>query len=101
MKPGIDIYHSGAFAMSAPAFVPARNEIWYTDGNTGFYVVRLTKGAFSSAPAHPAITASRAPKAQRGAGSDAVDNSTTGLAQALPPGWSPLWMCSVSPHNQR
>ncbi len=45
--PGVDIYHSGAFAMSAPAFVPERNEIWYTDGNTGFYVVRLTAGAFA------------------------------------------------------
>jgi hypothetical protein len=48
--PGVDIYHSGAFAMSAPAFVPARNEIWYTDGNSGFYVVRLTQGAFLSQP---------------------------------------------------
>jgi hypothetical protein len=47
--PGVDLYHSGAFAMSAPAFVPERNEIWYTDGNTGFYVVRLTAGAFSTA----------------------------------------------------
>jgi hypothetical protein len=37
--------------MSAPAFVPSRNEIWYTDGNSGFYVVRLTASAF--APAKP------------------------------------------------
>jgi hypothetical protein len=35
--------------MSAPAFVPSRNEIWYTDGNSGFYVVRLTASAFASA----------------------------------------------------
>ncbi|MCW2599059.1 MAG: hypothetical protein JWM02_888 [Frankiales bacterium] len=48
VQPGIDIVHSGAFAMSAPAFVPARNEIWYTDGNSGFYVVRLTAGAFAN-----------------------------------------------------
>ncbi len=34
--------NSGAYAMSAPAFVPERDEIWYTDGNSGFYVVRLT-----------------------------------------------------------
>ena len=26
------------FAMSKPAFVPARREVWYTDGATGFYV---------------------------------------------------------------
>ena len=36
----------GAYAMSAPAFAPARKEIWYTDGNSGFYNVRLTNGAW-------------------------------------------------------
>jgi hypothetical protein len=34
------------FAMSAPAFAPERREIWYTDGNSGFYAVRLTNGAW-------------------------------------------------------
>jgi hypothetical protein len=33
----------GAFAMSAPAYDQASRDIWYTDGNTGFYAVRLTK----------------------------------------------------------
>ena len=28
------------YAMSRPAFVPERGEIWYTDGNSGFYNVR-------------------------------------------------------------
>jgi hypothetical protein len=37
---------SGAYAMSAPAFVPERDEIWYTDGNSGFHVVRLTNGVW-------------------------------------------------------
>jgi hypothetical protein len=37
---------SGAYAMSAPAFAPERNEIWYSDGNSGFYNVRLTNGAW-------------------------------------------------------
>ena len=36
----------GAYAMSAPAFAPERNEIWYSDGNSGFYSVRLTNGAW-------------------------------------------------------
>ena len=31
------------FAMSKPAFVPQRREIWYSDGATGFYVVRVNK----------------------------------------------------------
>ena len=34
----------GAFAMSQPAWDPARRSVWYTDGNTGFYVVKLTNG---------------------------------------------------------
>ena len=37
---------SGAYAMSAPTFVPERDEVWYTDGNSGFYVLRLTNGVW-------------------------------------------------------
>jgi hypothetical protein len=33
------------FAMSRPSFVPSRNEIWYSDGNSGFYSLRLSKSA--------------------------------------------------------
>ena len=40
----------GNYAMSAPAFAPERNEVWYSDGFTGFYAVRLTNGTFSGAP---------------------------------------------------
>ncbi|MCU1587031.1 MAG: hypothetical protein JWN31_524 [Frankiales bacterium] len=36
---------SGAFAMSAPAYDQATGDIWYSDGNSGFYVVRLTGAA--------------------------------------------------------
>ncbi len=35
----------GAFAMSAPAYDEATGDIWYTDGHSGFYVVRLTGAA--------------------------------------------------------
>ena len=35
-----------AYAMSAPAFVPERKEIWYSDGNSGFYSVRVTNDAW-------------------------------------------------------
>ncbi len=34
------------FAMSKPAIVPARHEIWYSDGATGFYVLRVADGAW-------------------------------------------------------
>lgn len=33
-------------AMSKPAFVPERKEIWYTDANSGLYVVRVTNGVW-------------------------------------------------------
>jgi len=36
---------AGAFAMSAPAYDEKTGDIWYTDGNSGFYVVRLTGAA--------------------------------------------------------
>jgi hypothetical protein len=35
---------AGATAMSQPAWDVARRSVWYTDGNSGFYVVRLTNG---------------------------------------------------------
>jgi hypothetical protein len=37
---------AGNYAMSSPSFVPERGEIWYSDGNSGFYVVRVTNGVW-------------------------------------------------------
>jgi hypothetical protein len=34
------------YAMSKPSFVPERGEIWYSDGNTGFYALRVAKGVW-------------------------------------------------------
>ena len=45
-----------AFSMSRPSFVPERHEIWYADGNSGFYAVRLTNGAWPSAAAPQPVT---------------------------------------------
>ncbi len=33
-----------SWAQSSPTFVPERCEVWYSDGRTGFYNVRLTNG---------------------------------------------------------
>ncbi|MES2490650.1 MAG: hypothetical protein V4607_12745 [Pseudomonadota bacterium] len=33
-------------AVSSPSFVPERKEIWFTDPNSGFYVVKVTNGAW-------------------------------------------------------
>src|SRR4051794_12741953 len=40
---------ASAYAMSMPAFIPERNEIWFTDGTSGFYVLRMVN---SIAPAN-------------------------------------------------
>jgi hypothetical protein len=47
LMPGANTVPSkaGAFAMSAPAYDAKTHDIWYADGNTGFYVVRLTPGS--------------------------------------------------------
>ena len=38
----------GAYSMSAPAFDPATRQVWYSDANTGFFVVRLSRAAWPS-----------------------------------------------------
>ena len=55
---GPDPSERGAYAMSAPAFVSERGEVWYSDSNTGFFNVRLTgepeallRGSPAGAPA--------------------------------------------------
>ena len=35
-----------AYVMCAAAFVPERSEIWYSDGNSGFYALRVTNGVW-------------------------------------------------------
>jgi hypothetical protein len=50
------------YAMSSPSFVPERGEIWYTDGGSGFYNVRVAPASGRSAPA-----ARRAPPTPRSA----------------------------------
>jgi len=59
-----------SYAMSAPAFVPERGEIWYSDGFSGFYVVRALNGVWpftTSVAAHSqsaSVAAARASRAQ-------------------------------------
>ncbi|HWW55118.1 MAG TPA: hypothetical protein VNY84_15180, partial [Acidimicrobiales bacterium] len=47
------------FAMSAPAFDPQHGAIWYTDGNHGFYVVKITNGVWPFAPTSATSVAAR------------------------------------------
>jgi hypothetical protein len=46
---------AGAFAMSAPAYDEATHDIWYTDGNSGFYVIRLTQASGVTKFAHTIV----------------------------------------------
>ncbi|MCU1448062.1 MAG: hypothetical protein JWP02_232, partial [Acidimicrobiales bacterium] len=52
---------ASSFAMSAPAFVPARGEVWYADGNSGFYALKVANGVWpfpsAAAAAKPAVAA--------------------------------------------
>ena len=61
-------YDGSNYAMSQPAFAPARHEIWYSDGASGFNVLRVTNGMRPHPPsakrcrktARPKRTAARA-----------------------------------------
>ena len=44
LPPGVRPGREGAHAMSRPAWDLKHKQIWYTDGNTGFFAVRLTNG---------------------------------------------------------
>ena len=41
VAPGVKPGHEGSWAMSAPAWDLKHRMVWYTDGNSGFYAVRL------------------------------------------------------------
>jgi hypothetical protein len=42
-------YTNSDFAMSQPAFAPERREIWWTDGTSGFYVLRVDRSVWPQA----------------------------------------------------
>jgi hypothetical protein len=58
-----------SWAQSSPTFVPDRCEVWYSDGRTGFYNVRLTNGTcavMQGAPASAATTCAKQPVTKSG-----------------------------------
>ena len=56
---------SSNYAMSSPSFVPERREIWYSDGGSGFYNVRLSEGVWPFGPAAAAGTSLGLPSTRR------------------------------------
>ena len=86
VKPSTDggLLRLGAFAMATPVYIPERREVWYSDGNLGFHVVRLTANAKRSSaltgrPVAVAPTPGRASAPPRGGPLPA-----TGLPLAVP-----------------
>jgi hypothetical protein len=73
------------FAMSKPAIVPGRHEVWYTDGATGFYVVHVADSVWPRAAAR--CLASRGNITRRGIGRVRLGMTRTALARrmAAPP----------------
>jgi hypothetical protein len=49
------------WAMSQPDFVPERNEIWYSDGTSGFYALKLDPGVWPASSPSGAAGAGRCP----------------------------------------
>ena len=85
----------GGFAMSAPAYVPERNEVWWTDGSSGFYALKLSGPASLTGPGQsvvrpPVVAAPRTTDAPPRAGVLAA----TGLLPLLP--WLALGALGVA-----
>ena len=81
--PGIGIVPDPSnWAMSSPSFVPERGEIWYSDGLSGFYVVRLTNGVESLAqPGGRRCLARRSPIGPRNIGRIRIGYTRARLAR--------------------
>jgi len=85
-------FMASGFAMSKPAIVPSRRGVWYTDGATGFNVLRVADGVWPAAAAKgggPAAARStcvsrRAAIGPRGIGRVQLGMTRKALARRLP-----------------
>jgi hypothetical protein len=50
------------FAMSQPAFVPERHEVWYTDGTSGFYALKVSDSVWPTTAKSGTLGACKAGK---------------------------------------
>jgi hypothetical protein len=81
------------FAMSQPAIVPSRREVWYSDGATGFNVLRVAASAWPGSAAaggggaaspRGACLARRSPIRRRGIGRVRLGMTRKALGRSLP-----------------
>ena len=72
--------------MSQPAFAPGRREIWYSDGTSGFYAVRIAERVWPSAAAgaKKGCLARRAPIGPRNIGRVRVGMAKAALLRRVP-----------------
>ncbi len=79
-------YSASSFAMSKPAIVPARREVWYSDGGTGFYNVRIDSRVWpaSTAGARRGCLARRSPIGPRNIGRVRLGLSKKALLRRVP-----------------
>ena len=85
------VLEASNYAMSSPAFAPERGEIWYTDGFSGFYAVRLTNGVWPFTDAQAPTSSTTLPEATTIA-DDGGDHRGNGGD-----GGSPAWSRRSSP----
>jgi hypothetical protein len=71
-------------AFSSASFVPERNEIWYSDGNSGFWALRLTNDVWPTAAPAPGATQPPAAEAPPGAAQAPQQAAPRATAARLP-----------------
>jgi hypothetical protein len=71
------------FAMSKPTFAPRRHEIWYSDGTSGFYVLRVADSVWPTG-GRKGCLARRAPIGPRNIGRVRLGLSRAGLLRRVP-----------------
>ena len=72
-----------SFAMSKPAVVPSRREVWFTDGVSGFYNLRVKDAAWPAA-GRPGCLARRSPIGPRNIGRVRLGMIRTALLRRVP-----------------
>jgi hypothetical protein len=83
--PDRDLIDPSNFAMSAPAFAPERGEIWYSDGFSGFYAVKVTNGVWPFTAAAAASADARVEAADATAAVPApVDRALPATGRSVP-----------------
>jgi hypothetical protein len=81
-----NLFSASAYAMSKPEIIPARREIWYSDGTTGFYSVRVDSRVWPAGTSGQGggCLARRSPVGPRNIGRVRLGLSKKTLARRLP-----------------